>query len=127
MRGRRILVVDDNHDSAKSLAMLLMMAGHETRTAFDGLEAVEAAAGFLPEVIFLDLGLPKLSGFDVARRIRGEPWGKTMVLVALTGWGQDENRRQTAEAGFDGHLVKPVEYSTLMTLLTSLSRRGSAR
>jgi CheY-like chemotaxis protein len=124
--GRRILVVDDNHDAAKSLAMLLTMGGHETSTSFDGLGAIEAAASFRPDVIFLDIGLPKLSGFEVARRIRQEPWGKAMVLVAVTGWGQDESRLQTADAGFDGHLVKPVEYSTLVTLLTSLSRLGRA-
>lgn len=119
-------MVDDNHDAAQSLAMLLRMAGHEASAVFDGVEAVEVAASFVPDVILLDLGLPKLSGFEVARRIRNESWGKETVLVAVTGWGQDESRRQTADAGFDGHLVKPVEYSALMALLTSLSQLGNA-
>ena len=118
--GRRILVVDDNWDSAESLAMLLQIAGNETHTAHDGLEAVEAAERFRPDVVLLDIGLPQLNGYDVCRRIREQPWGKTMVLVALTGWGQEEDRNKSKDAGFDAHLVKPVDYGALMKLLASL-------
>jgi PAS domain S-box-containing protein len=118
---RRILVVDDNPDSASSLAMLLQITGNETHTAHDGLKAVEAAEKHRPDVILLDIGLPKLNGYDACRRIREEPWGKNMVLVALTGWGQEEDRRKSIAAGFDGHLVKPVDYATLMKLLAELS------
>ena len=107
--ARRILVVDDNQDSAESLTILLKLAGHETHTAYDGLEAVEAAATFRPDVILLDIGLPKLNGYEVARKIREQPWGKNMVLVALTGWGQEEDRRRSQEAGFNHHLTKPVD------------------
>ncbi len=118
--ARRILVVDDNRDSATSLAMLLDLTGNETRTAFDGLEAVEAAAAFRPEVVLLDIGLPKLNGYEAARKIREQSWGKKMVLVALTGWGQEEDRQRSREAGFDGHMVKPMDYAALMKLLAEL-------
>ena len=99
--ARRILVVDDNRDSAESLAMLLKLTGNETHIAHDGLEAVEAAARFRPDVILLDIGLPKMNGYEAARRIREQPWGKNMVLVALTGWGQEEDRQKSKDAGFD--------------------------
>jgi PAS domain S-box-containing protein len=104
----RILVVDDNRDLADSLAMLFSMNGNETRTAHDGLEAVAVAEAFRPDLIVLDLGMPKMDGFETCRRIRETEWGKNMVIVAATGWGQDEDRRRTKEAGFDHHLVKPV-------------------
>jgi CheY-like chemotaxis protein len=97
--------------------MLLNVAGHETHTAHDGLDAVEAAERLRPDVALLDIGLPKLNGLDVCRRIRAEPWGQNMTLLALTGWGQDEDRRMAKEAGFDQHLVKPVDYASLMRLL----------
>ena len=113
----RVLVVDDNRDAAISLTMLLQMAGHETRTAHDGVEALDAAAAFRPDFVLLDIGLPKLNGYEVARKIRGEPWGKDIALIALSGWGQDEDRRKSREAGFDGHLIKPVDYATLTKLL----------
>lgn len=118
--ARRILVVDDNRDSAESLAMLLELTGNETHTAYDGLEAVEATATFKPDVVLLDIGLPKMNGYEAARKIRAEPWGKKMVLVALTGWGQDEDQQRSREAGFDGHLVKPVDYAALTKLLAEL-------
>ena len=105
---RRILIVDDNHDSAESLAMLLKSKGHRVHTAFDGFEAVEEALRLRPEVILLDLGLPRLNGFEVAERIRKQPGGDKVKLVALTGWGQMEFRRRSKEAGFNAHLVKPV-------------------
>jgi len=119
--SRRILVVDDNQDSAESVTILLSLAGNETQTAFDGLEAMESAATFKPELILLDIGLPKLNGYEVARKIREQPWGKKMVLVALTGWGQEEDRCRSREAGFDHHLTKPIDLGSLKKLLTSLS------
>jgi CheY-like chemotaxis protein/two-component sensor histidine kinase len=117
----RILVVDDNEDSADSLAILLQMTGHEVFIAHDGHSALDAAEQHRPGVALLDIGLPSLNGYDVCRRIRQEPWGKTMVLIALTGWGQDEDRRRSQEAGFDGHLVKPVDHTRLLTLLATLT------
>jgi PAS domain S-box-containing protein len=119
--GRRILVVDDNEDSAESLTVLLNLAGHQTQTAYDGLEAIEAAAAFKPDVVLLDIGLPKLNGYDVARKIRDQPWGQTMALVALTGWGQEEDRRRSEEAGFNHHLTKPVDPIALTKLLARIS------
>ena len=118
----RILVVDDNRNSADTMATLLRLNDYETRTAYDGLEAVASAATFQPEVILLDIGLPKLNGYEVARKIREQPWGKKIVLVALTGWGQDEHRQKSKAAGFNGHLVKPVELPALMNLLSELQR-----
>jgi CheY-like chemotaxis protein len=117
---RRILVADDNVDSALSLAMLLKLMGNEVHTAHDGLEAVEAAKDLRPDLILLDIGMPRLNGYDAARRIRQEPWGKSVVLVALTGWGQEEDKRRSREAGFDRHLVKPVEPEALDSVLTEL-------
>jgi len=120
MLARRILVVDDNRDSATSLAMLLQLTGHETHVAFDGMEAVAAAATFQPDLVLLDIGLPKLNGYGACREIRQQPWGKGMVVIALTGRGQDDDRRKSKEAGFDGHLVKPVEYAAIIRLLSEL-------
>ena len=114
---RRILVTDDNRDAADSLALMLTMMGGEVRTAYDGLAAVEAAAAFRPDVIVLDVGMPGLNGYDAARRIREQAWGKDMVLIALTGWGQEGDRRRSEEAGFDHHLTKPVEPGALERLL----------
>ena len=117
--AHRILIVDDNRDAATSLATLLTLTGNETQTAHDGLEAVEAAAMFRPDVVLLDINLPKLNGYDACRRFRQQPWGKNLVLVALTGWGQEEDRRQSKEAGFDHHMVKPLDLGALMKLLAS--------
>jgi PAS domain S-box-containing protein len=116
----RILVADDLRDSVDSLAMMLRQAGHDTRTAHDGLEAVQAAATFRPDVVLLDIGMPKLNGYEAARHIRQQPWGKRMVLVAVTGWGQEEDKRRTREVGFDHHLTKPVEPAALERLLAGL-------
>lgn len=113
----RILVVDDNRDSADSLGMLLRLMGNDIRTAHDGLEAVELAETFHPELVLLDIGLPKLNGYEVARRIRRHPGGRDVILVALTGWGQEEDRRRSQEAGFNFHIVKPVELVALEKLL----------
>jgi len=120
LTGRRVLVVDDNVDAATSLAMLLTMTGNETHTANDGLEALELAASLRPEIILLDIGLPKLNGYEVCRRIRRESWGPAITVIALTGWGQKEDVRNSIEAGFDGHMVKPVELSALTKLLAEV-------
>jgi PAS domain S-box-containing protein len=114
---RRILVVDDNKDAATTLGRMLRIMGGEIRAAYDGVEAVETAEAYRPDVVLLDIGLPRLSGYEVARRIRAQPWGKAVVLIALTGWGQDEDKRRSREAGFDHHLVKPVDPDALMRLL----------
>jgi two-component system, chemotaxis family, CheB/CheR fusion protein len=118
----RILIVDDNHDSADMLATLLQFAGHETFAAHDGLAAVEAAARLDPDVILLDIGLPILNGYEAARRIREQGGDQQRpLLIALTGWGQDEDRRRSEEAGFDAHLVKPVDDAVLDRLLAECS------
>jgi two-component system CheB/CheR fusion protein len=117
MITRRILVVDDNRDSAESLALLLELGGHEVQTASDGVEALEVAERFRPDVALLDLGMPRLNGYEAARRIRQQPWGRSMVLIAQTGWGQEDDRRRTREAGFDAHLTKPVDTAALLELL----------
>ena len=117
----RILVVDDNVDSAESLATLLTIMGHETRMAHDGLEAVDVAEAFRPTVMMLDIGLPKLDGVEVCRRIRQQAWGKDIVVIALTGWGQDADKRRTLDAGADAHLVKPVAPAALEQLLAELT------
>jgi CheY-like chemotaxis protein len=109
-----------NKDSAATLGMLLRLKGNDIRTAHDGLEALEVAATFQPELVLLDIGLPKLNGYDVARRIRQQPWGQDVILIALTGWGQDEDRRLSQEAGFNFHVVKPVELAALEKLLGGL-------
>jgi CheY-like chemotaxis protein len=121
-RRFRILVVDDNHDSALSLAMMLSIMGHETRTAHDGESAVETAESFLPEVVLLDIGLPTLNGYEVAQRIRERSWGASMFLIAVTGWGQEEDRQRSSEAGLNVHMVKPVEPAALERLLADLPR-----
>ncbi len=116
----RILVVDDLPDTADSLTLMLELMGHHIRTAHDGLEAVQMAERFRPDVVLLDIGLPKLNGYEAARRIREQPWGQQMVLVAVTGWGQEEDKRRSQEAGFNSHLVKPVEPAALERLLAGL-------
>ncbi|HZZ76870.1 MAG TPA: PAS domain S-box protein [Gemmataceae bacterium] len=115
----RVLIVDDNADAARSLAMLLKIAGNETHLAHDGLAAIDAAESLHPDLILLDIGLPKLNGLDTCRRIRQQPWGKHTVIVALTGWGQEADRQQSRQAGFDHHLVKPVKYEDLMSVLAA--------
>ncbi len=119
---RRILVVDDNRDAAESLGMMLTLMGNEVRTAHDGLAAVEAAEAYRPEMILLDIGLPKMNGYDACRHIRGQAWANGTVIVALTGWGQEEDRRRSQEAGFDHHLVKPVDVDDLTKLLSQGKR-----
>jgi PAS domain S-box-containing protein len=116
----RILIVDDNRDGAASLAKLLTVMGNETRTAHDGMEGIIQAEAFRPDLIVLDIGLPKLNGYDACRRIRERPWAKNTLIVAATGWGQDEDRRRSKEAGFDHHLVKPVDARELNRMLAEM-------
>jgi len=118
--SHRILVVDDNRDGANTLAMMLKIMGNDTRTAYDGQAGVDVAGEFRPDVILLDIGLPKLNGHEACRCIREQSWGKAVVLIAVTGWGQDEDRRRSHEAGFDHHMVKPVDPQALMTMLAGL-------
>ena len=114
---QRILVVDDNVDAAMMLERLLQLNGKQTRVAHSGLDALEVAEQFRPHLILLDIGLPKLNGYEVCRRIRQQPWGKDMVVIALTGWGQEEDRKRSKEAGFNAHFVKPLEREALMLVL----------
>ncbi len=117
--SKRVLVVDDNHDSADMMTMLLEFVGHDVQTAHDGLEAVALVAEFQPHVVLLDIGLPVLNGYEAAERIRRAP-GMQPVLIALTGWGQADDRRRAADAGFDHHLVKPVDHDVLMKLVAGV-------
>jgi PAS domain S-box-containing protein len=119
--ARRILVVDDYGESADTLADLLRLDGNEVEIAHDGFEALEAAANFRPTVVLLDVAMPKLNGYDAARKIREQPWGKKMVLIAVTGWGQARDRQRSREAGFDAHLTKPVDYPVLVRMLAEFS------
>ena len=116
---RNILIADDNQDALESLALMLRMEGHEVHCASDGEEALLLAGQRRPEIVVLDVGMPKLDGCEVARRIRAETWGRDAVLVALTGWGQEIDRRRSREAGFDMHLVKPVDPATLCDMLVT--------
>lgn len=109
----KIVIADDNRDSADTMAMLLEAAGHEVHVAYDGAQAVEIAGRTRPEVILLDIGMPKMNGFECARAIRGQPWAAGTLLIALTGWGQEEDKRRAIEAGFDRHLTKPVDRAML--------------
>ena len=122
--SRRVLIVDDNQDSADSLAMFLKIGGHETCLAYDGVQACEVAERLRPEVVLLRHRPPKMNGFDVCRRIREQSRGKRVVIIALTGWGQNEDRRKSIDAGFDNHMVKPVDPVALMKMLSSMSSSG---
>jgi len=129
VRKRRILIADDNRDSADSMAMLLQSLGHEVATAYDGKQAVEAATTRRLDVVLLDLGMPHLNGYEAGRQIRELPSCRDIFLIAMTGWGQEEDRRRTDEAGFDHHLVKPVDPAELTKLLADLpadDRQGTA-
>jgi PAS domain S-box-containing protein len=122
---RTILIVDDNQDAADSLALLLELRGHRTFQAADGAEALAAAERERPDVILLDIGLPIVNGYEVCRRIRDQSWGTLTVIIALTGWGQDDDRRRSREAGFDSHLVKPVDFTELLALLAATQTASS--
>jgi PAS domain S-box-containing protein len=126
MTRRRVLVVDDNEDAVVSLAMLLRLTSHDVRTAGDGIEALQVAASERPDAVLLDIGLPRLNGYDVARRIREQEWGKRTLLIAMTGWGQDQDKQRAMEAGFDFHLTKPVDPEVLERLLADPSAQLEA-
>ena len=115
-------MVDDNEDSAASLEMMLQLLGNEVRSAHDGYKAVELAEQFRPQVILMDIGMPHLNGYEATRRIREQPWGGDIVIITLSGWGQERDRANSREAGCDGHLVKPVEMSELEKLLEELGQ-----
>ena len=124
LAGRRILVIDDNLDAAETLALVLKTLGAEVRVADSGFSGLDVYRAYRPEVVLLDIGMPGMDGYEVARRIRADASGSRTSLVALTGWGQDEHRQKAREAGFDHHLVKPAEIPALQALLGSLPQRG---
>ena len=119
--GKIVLVVDDNEDAAASLGALLEIAGATVHTAHDGEEAIALAMQVEPEIVLLDIGLPRINGYDVARKIRESSWGRRALLVALTGWGQEDDRKLSGAAGFNHHLVKPVSPESLVIVLSDLS------
>jgi CheY-like chemotaxis protein len=121
LAARRILVVDDNADAAESLAHVLRLMGHDVAVGGDGVEAVALSGSFRPEVLMLDIGMPRMNGYEACRRIRETEAGRRIVLIAVTGWGQDEDRRRSEEAGFDFHLTKPVDPRAVEGLLASLA------
>jgi CheY-like chemotaxis protein len=122
-----VLVVDDNPDMVTSLGMLLRLLGHEVREAFDGQEAVEAAGDFRPEVVLMDIGLPRLNGYEAAERMRADPAVRGATLIATTGWCQDGDRERSKAAGFNHHLVKPVDPAELIGLLAAEARSRAGR
>jgi signal transduction histidine kinase len=124
---RRVLLADDNTDALDSLAMLFELAGHEVRKAADGPEALKAAAAWRPELALLDIGMPGLSGYDVARRIRAESWGTGMMLIAVSGWGQSEDRQRAEASGFDLHFAKPIGFDVIADVLAKLPRAAARR
>jgi CheY-like chemotaxis protein len=126
LQGRRVLVVDDSRDSADSLGILLRHLGADTQVVYDGVSALEALRGFQPSVVFLDIAMPGMDGYETARRIRSTPEGREAALVALTGWGQDEDRRRSKAEGFVRHLLKPVDADALRALLLSLDTPQNA-
>jgi len=121
-KPRRLMVIDDNKDAAESMSMLFELWGHQVLCAYDGRAALEAAAKYRPEAVFLDIGLPGMDGYEVAERLRELPESARAVLVAITGYGQDEDRRRSREVGIDHHLVKPVAPETLHNLLDTLAQ-----
>ncbi|HEY4338366.1 MAG TPA: response regulator [Steroidobacteraceae bacterium] len=123
-RSARVLIVDDNRDAAQSLALMLDLEGHEVRTAADGLEALEVAEAFRPKVVLLDIGMPGIDGYETARRLRARPWAKSTLLCAQTGWGQEDDKRMARSAGFDRHLVKPIDPEELNRILAEVCDEG---
>lgn len=123
----RVLVVDDNRDSADTLAMMLRILGHESHTGYDGQDAVEKAAALSPDAVLLDIGMPRLNGYEAAAQIRQQPGGEQMLLIAATGWGQDEDRERTSAAGFDAHLIKPINHEELNKLLQTYAAKRIAQ
>ena len=118
--SRRVLVVDDNEDSVDSMVMLLELLGNQVYTARDGIEAIEAAERFRPDLVLMDMGMPRMNGYDATRRIREQPWGQPITMVAVTGWAREEDRQKSQEAGFNGHLIKPVDHRVLTKLVADL-------
>jgi CheY-like chemotaxis protein len=125
--GSRVLIVDDNKAAAEMLSLVVGMLGSEVRTAYDGQEAIQLAAEFRPDVVLMDIGMPRMDGYEAARRIRQQPWGEKMALVALTGWGQNEDKQRTADAGFDHHWVKPAEPAAIQALIAAHSHEPRVR
>lgn len=123
----RVLIADDNRDAAESMSMLLQMMGHEVRTAYDGIHALKVAEEFRPHLVLLDIGMPLMNGYETARRIREQPWGQKMRLVAITGWGQEADKRQAVQAGFDRHFTKPVHPSEVIKLIAEFREETSAQ
>jgi CheY-like chemotaxis protein len=119
-QAKRVLIADDNEDAGETLAMMLRMLGHDVRTAINGQDAISVGETFDPALVCLDLGMPVLDGLAAARAMRKQPWGQRALLVAMTGYGQDEDRRRTSEAGFDVHLVKPVDPLEIIRLLEKI-------
>ncbi len=124
--ARRVLVVDDSRDAAESLEMLLAFEGHEVFKAYDGSDAVKTAERVRPDVILMDIGLPIVNGYEACRRIRAQPWGAAIVMVAITGWGQEDDREQSRLAGFDLHLVKPFDHAELLHVVALAGPRATA-
>jgi CheY-like chemotaxis protein len=119
---RRVLIADDNLAALETLSLMIELLGYEVRRARDGAEAVALAETFRPDTVLMDLGMPNVNGYEAARRMREQPWGRRLLLIATTGWGQEEDRRRSREAGFDHHLVKPIDTEVLRDLL-DLSER----
>jgi CheY-like chemotaxis protein len=124
--GLKILVVDDNRDAADTCAMLLEASGHHVQTAYTGRQALELARTFRPHALLLDIGLPDIDGYKLAGQVRATPWGRSAILVAVTGWGQEQDRLRAVAAGFDQHLVKPISAETLESLLQSFAHGTAA-
>lgn len=118
--GKRILVADDNRAGTDSMAMLLELDGHQTANAYDGVEALTIAESLRPEIILLDIGMPRLNGYEVAQRLRAEAWGKNIVIIAMSGWGQEKDQQRSRASGFDRHLIKPVNPEDLAKLIAEL-------
>lgn len=123
--GRRVLVVDDNRDSTETLSLLLGVKGHTTHVATDGEEAIAAADEFRPDIVLLDLSLPKLDGYEVARELRQRPYGANLLLVAVTGWSGQDVRDKAAQAGFDYHLLKPFDWEHLEKILETIPKSAA--
>ncbi|TZF88276.1 response regulator, partial [Cognatilysobacter lacus] len=123
---RRVLVVDDNHDAATTLAMMLELEGHDAQAAFGGAEGLRAAEAALPEIAFLDIGMPGMNGYELARRLRQLPGAEAMLLVAVSGWGGEGDKLQSADAGFDLHLTKPVSVESVQAAVARGTRASEA-
>lgn len=123
----RVLVVDDLSDAAASLALVCQLYGAEARVARDGVEALAVGAAFQPHVVLMDISMPNMNGYDAARRLRAEPWGASVVLIALTGWGRKADVEAAHAAGFDGHLLKPVDAESLLNLIAELRAKNGAK